>query len=285
MSALDFLLNLAGLLLWLSWRSLRFAPQLRSSAGSLVGTLKPTEFGKFRGWPFLAGLAALLLVRAWGYWQIGGPAGWIPKLHLGWVVLAFPRDSLPAVALFSLLSLIRLCLVFYFWLLVLCIVNRNSPEPDPVQAMLRLHLGSLARWPWALKLVLLPVLAAAFWIAIHPLLTRLNMTDPALSFLHLLEQGLLVGGRLFVTLKFLLPAFLFLYLVASYIYFGKHPVWDFVFNTAKNLLAPFRSLPLRFAKLDFAPIAAVGLLFLVLEWLPNVIDDVLARQHLSLWPQ
>ena len=41
MGTVDFILNLAGLLLWLNWRSNRFDPLVRRSPATLMGTLRP----------------------------------------------------------------------------------------------------------------------------------------------------------------------------------------------------------------------------------------------------
>ena len=100
---------------------------------------------------------------------------------------------------------------------------------------------------------------------------------------HLIAQGLLVGAGLFLTLKYLLPAFLFLHLLVSYIYLGTNPFWDFVSTTASNLLRPLRAL--RFGKLDFAPVVGILLLFVLLQWLPNFVLRELLKRNLTLWPQ
>ena len=71
MGLIDFILNLAGLLLWLSWRSLRFDPLVITSPATLVGTLRRAEPQRLRGWQLLASLAALILLRALLYRQIG----------------------------------------------------------------------------------------------------------------------------------------------------------------------------------------------------------------------
>jgi uncharacterized protein YggT (Ycf19 family) len=133
---------------------------------------------------------------------------------------------------------------------------------------------------------LLPVLfVAGLWIGLHPLLVNLGLTDRARSAVHLIEQGGLVGLCLFFTLKYLLPAFLLLYLVASYVYLGGNALWDFISTTARNLVTPLRRIPLRFAKLDFSPIVAVLLILLLLHWLPNFILGKLTERNLVLWPQ
>jgi uncharacterized protein YggT (Ycf19 family) len=76
-----------------------------------------------------------------------------------------------------------------------------------------------------------------------------------------------------------------LHLIASYVYLGTSPMWDFVGVTASNLLAPLRWLPLRLARFDFAPLAGVILILLFLHWLPNLILGRMAENNVSPWPQ
>jgi uncharacterized protein YggT (Ycf19 family) len=291
MSLIDLILNLAGLLLWFNWRSSRFDPLARSSAATLAGTLKRAE-PRRRGWRFLAGLGGLLLLRALLYWQIGGAAGWTPRLDLTWVVLAFRCDHLAvrgdvlgSALLYSALSFARLLAVFYFWLLALVVINRKGAETDPLQKLLRSHLGPVARWPWWLQSLLPLVLAAGLWAALHPVLVSLGVTGPAQSRTHLLEQGLLVGAGIYLSLKYLLPVFLLLHLIASYVYLGHNPLLDFVSLTSHNILAPIRRLPLRCAMVDFAPLAGAVLIFLLLHVLPvHVLPWLEKHYHLKPWP-
>jgi uncharacterized protein YggT (Ycf19 family) len=284
-SLIDFILNLAALLLWLSWRSRYFDPLNRTTPATLVGTLRRAEPRRWQGWQLLAGVLGVLLLRAWIYWAIGSPADWTPKLDLGLVVLAFRSDRFLMVLLFSILSFLRTLIVFYFWLLVLVVINRNPPEPDPIQKLIRMHLGRAAHWPWPLQVIIPVLFAAALWLAFYPVLAHLGIVNRPRSLLHLLEQGLLIGGALFFNLKFLLPPFLVLHLIASYVYLGSSPVWDFVSNTARNILTPLRGLPLHIAKLDLAPLAGLALVLLLLHWLPSLILLVLDRHNLTLWPQ
>jgi hypothetical protein len=289
MGLIDFLLNLAALLLWLNWRSLRFDPLERSTPATLVGTLKRAEPGRWKGWQLLFGLGFLLALRPVLYRDVGSAAGWTPKLNLGVVALAFRSDSFPSAvslrttALYSFLSFGRLLLVFYFWLLILGLINRKTVEPDAIQRILRQHLGRIARWPWPVQLLLPLLLAAALWVALHPLLVSMEVLTRARSLLHLVEQGLLVGAGLFFTLKYLLPVFLLLHLLVSYVYLGTNPFWDFVSTTAGNLLRPLRAV--RYGKLDFAPLVGVLLVLALLHWLPNFLLRKLLEKNLTLWPQ
>ncbi len=43
MALIDFILNLAGLLLWLNWRSVRLDPLGKRTPATLIGTLRRAE--------------------------------------------------------------------------------------------------------------------------------------------------------------------------------------------------------------------------------------------------
>jgi uncharacterized protein YggT (Ycf19 family) len=284
MGAIDFLLNLAGLLLWASWRSSRFDPLVRSVPVTLIGTLKRTEPLRFKGWPLAVALALLLGLRTAFYLLIGAPADWTPKLNLELVVLAFRSDRFSHALVFSCLSFLRVLIVFYFWLLTLGIINRPTIDSDPVQKLVRLHLGRVARWPWLVQLLLPFCIVILLWLVLNPVLVGLVVVAPPHSKAHLVAQGSLVALGLLLSLKYLLPAFLLLLLVASYIYLGSNPIWDFITNTATNMTAPLRRLPLRFARLDLTPVLGVILVLWLLQWLPNLILSKLAANQMSTWP-
>jgi uncharacterized protein YggT (Ycf19 family) len=285
MGLIDFILNLAGVLLWLSWRSVRFDPLVKTKPATLVGTLRRAGPRRMKAWQLLVGLAALLLLRAVLYRQIGPEADWTPKLNLFFVVLAFHSDHFLPALLFSLLSFARILIICYFWLLALVIINRRNAGLDPLQKMLRLHLGPVSRWHWLLQLLLPLVSITGLWIALHPLLAHLEITGRVRSNAHLAEQGFLIGTGLYLSLQYLLPVFLLLHLVATYVYLGNNPVWDFVGITARNLLAPLRWLPLRLARFDFAPLAGVILILFLLHWVPNLVLGRMAENNVSPWPQ
>ena len=278
MGLIDFILNIVALLLWLNWRSICFDPLAKRVPTTLVGTLRPAEPRRLKGWRWVLGLALLLVIRALLYRAIGEPVHWTPKLDLGVVVPALRGDRLELDLLYSVLSFLRLGVIFYFWLLVLAAINHRTLEPDPLLKLVRLHLGRIARWYWAWGIALLVLLAAVLWVGVQPVLVHLDMASRPLSTAHLAEQGLLVGLGLFLTLKFLLPALLLLYFISSYVYLGTNPFWDFIAASARNILGPLQML--RVGKLDLAPLAGIALVVLLLHLLPNYVFA-----HLSLWPR
>lgn len=273
---------LRALLFWVNWRSLHLDPLTRTTPATLVGTLRAAEPRRMRGWQLLAGLALLLALRSLLYWWLGRAAEWQPKLDLGVIVLRMRSDILLSAFVYSLLSFFHILLIFYFWLLTLAALNHSDPDPDALQKLLRLHLGRTARWPWPLQILLPVLLAAILWMALHPLLVHVGTVTRVQSWAHLVEQGLLVGVSLVFTLKYVLPFFLFLHLLTSYVYLGSNPLWDFISHTSKRLLAPLAWL--RFGKLDLAPLAGIILIFVLLYGLPLLILKEVSRRNLVFWP-
>ena len=285
MSLINFILDIAGLLLWFSWRSIPFDPLARATPATLAGTVRRAEPTRLKRWHFLAALFGLLLVRAFFYWQIGRAVNWTPRLDLGIIALAFRGNVFATALLFSISSFVRTWLVFHFWLLALACVNARGSERDPIQKMILLQLGKVGRWPrWILAI--LPVLVIALvWIAAYPLLVRAGVVNPVQSSAHLLGQGALLGTAVYFTVKNLIPVFLFLHLIGSYVYLGGSPFWDFVNGTSRRILRPLDRVPLRFGKIDFAPLAGIVLILLALHVLPNLVFSELSRRNLTLWPQ
>lgn len=285
MALIDLVLNLAALLLWLNWRARRFDVLVRATPTTLAGTLKRTETHHVKGWHLGVSLVLLLAGRALFYWIIGAPVDWTPKLDIGLISLAFRSDLLLFDLLYSVLSFLRLLIVFYFWLLAVSAINRAVVEPDPLQKLVRLHLGRAARWPWLVQLLLPLAVVTALWMIMSPFLAQLGLITRVHSLARLSYQGALVGLGLLLSLKYLIPVFLLLYVITSYVFLGNSPVWEFISTTARNLLKPLRRLPLRVARLDLAPVVGTILVLLALQWLPNFIVVKMAQWKISPWPQ
>ncbi len=267
MGWIDFILNLAGILLWLNWRSMRFDPLVRTSPATLAGTLRRAEPRRLKRWHSLAALGGLLLVRALLYWQLGPTAGWTPSLHPGGldVPVPFRSDSWWRMLLFSGLSFGVTLAVCYLWLLLLSLVNSRATETDPLQKLVRLHLGRVDRWPWPVKSLLPLLIGVLLWYLLSLVLARLDMILPASSRTHRLEQALVVGLGSYLSWRYLIGGLLALHLVGSYVYLGNQPFWTFIAGTGRNLLAPLRWVPLRFGKVDFSPLVGIAVVFFAAE--------------------
>ena len=125
MGIVNFILNLAGLLLWLNWRSLRFDPLGKRKPATLIGTLRRAEPQRLRHWHLLAAIGALLFVRAVFYWQIGllSQPVWAGTLDLGIIAPSFLSNSFGRMCLFSVFSFGLMLAVVYLWLLLARIVS------------------------------------------------------------------------------------------------------------------------------------------------------------------
>lgn len=274
MGLIDFMLNLAGLLLWLNWCTAGVDPLARPKASTLLGTLKPAEPTRFRRWPLLVGLGLLLVVRAFFYWQLGPPLNWDPALGLGAVVLPFRSGFFAQTLLFSVLSFVRMFVLLYVWLVFLWLIARSNASETPVPKLIRLYLGPLATLPALVQLVLPGIAGAVLWVMSEPLLARLGITVAAQSVSRLLLRAFLIGTSAYITLRYLVACLLIAYLVNSYVYVGTHSVLKFVEVTGVRLLSPVRKLPLRFGKIDLAPVVGIATVLFVgeviLYWLPQL---------------
>jgi uncharacterized protein YggT (Ycf19 family) len=260
MSAIDFILNITALLLWLNWRAI---PPLPAAVTPLARTIKPAGPSQPR-WLYLLAIIALVFLRAVFYWQAGPEWHWAPRIPLGPIILSFRSDIFARMLLFSCLSFAASLGIFYVCLLLVSWIN--APIADPSRNLVRQHLGWMDRCPGAVK-ILLPLLAMiALWCALQPLLRSLSLVPKPLSTLEILAQGAIAGLSAYLVLKFLVVGVLALYLVNSYVFLGNYPFWNFVNNTAQRLLRPLSPLPLRIGRVDFAPALAIVLTVIVAEF-------------------
>jgi uncharacterized protein YggT (Ycf19 family) len=265
MGIVDFILNLAGLLLWINWRSLPFDPFNKRTPATLVGTLRRAAPSHFRRWHLLAGIGALLVLRALFYWQIGSAAHWTGRLDLGVIALSFRSDLFSRILLFSVFSFGVTLGIFYLWLLLLSILTGSTSQEQPIHRLVRMQLGRIDGWPLWVKIIL-PFAATTllWWLAIW-LFGWLEIIPKPVSAIHRMEESAVIGLGSYLAWKFIAAALLVLHLLNTYIYFGKHPFWNYVNATAQNLLAPLQKIPLRAGKADFAPVVGIVIVFLTAE--------------------
>lgn len=265
MSLIDFILNVAGLLLWLNWRAWALDPLARTTPATLAGTLRRTGSTRLRRWHFLLALAGLLVIRALFYWQLGPALNWTAGLNLIATRLPFQSDFFSRMLLYSALSFARLLFIFLLWLLLLSLLNRETGAGLALTRHLRLHLGPVDRWPWPVKL-LLPFLAgAALWWVLNWALATGGLAPRPPAVWPQMGQAALVGVGAYLAWKYLIVGLLLLHWLNTYVHFGRHPVWDHVHALARRLLWPLKPIPLRVGKADFAPIVAMAVVFLVAQ--------------------
>jgi len=267
MGIIDFILNLVALLLWFNWRTARFDPLAGSTPATLAGTLRRASAPTLRSWLLPLSIPALLLLRALFYWQIGGTSAWPGKINIGVITIPFRSDTsyagLGRMLLFSLYSFAVTLTVFNLWLLLLSILKSGNINGDSLRQLLRAHLGRLETWPWWLKTLLpLLLLTPLWWLASWPLTATAVLPDPVTVWRRL-AQSALVGTGSYLCWKFFIVGLLALYFLSSYVFFGRHPFWQHLSEIGRQLLTPLRWLPLRIARLDFAPLVGIALVLLV----------------------
>src|SRR5277367_3560269 len=147
MGYVDFILNLAGLLLWINWRSTLFDPFEKRTPATLVGALRRAAPTRFRHWHLLAAIGALLVLRALFYWQIGSAAHWSGNLNLGVTTLYFRSDWFDHILLFSVLSFGLTLGMFYLCLLLFSILAGRKATEQHIHRLVRMPLGGVDLWP------------------------------------------------------------------------------------------------------------------------------------------
>ena len=265
MSLIDVILNLAGMLLWLSWRSIRVTPAARVPVVSLLSTLKRAETPNSNRWAPLMGLLVLLTLRAVFYWHIGGAVHWLANLQLGAITIPFRSDYFGRMLLYSALSFGQVLAVFYLWLFLLSALNKKDVESDPILKLVRMHLGWLDRVPTIGKFLVPLFGGTLMWMLLNPLLVHMGILPPARSSAQLWQQAAVLGASAYLAWKFLIIALLLLHLLNSYVYLGNFSLWSFANMTARRLLSVLDWLPLRLGKVDFSPLIGVAAVFLAAE--------------------
>lgn len=279
MGLIDFILNIAALLLWLNWRGQpRDASRLAPPA-TLVGTLRRADAPRLYGWQFPATIMVLLFLRALVYWQIGPAVAWTGNLELGVIAISFRSDYLVRMLAFSALSFAAAFVVLHLWLLLLSLVQPRTTEVLPFQAFIRANLRGVETLPRGLKLFLpLLVTTALWWLASWPL-AHWRIVPAPISAAHRFEQALVIGLGSYLAWKYLIAGLLGLHLLNSYVYLGRNPFWNYVSGVSQQLLRPFRALPLRAGRLDFAPLVGMVVVLLLAHTLEQGLN-LFGRIHI-----
>lgn len=267
MSYVDFILNMAGLLLWLNWRSIRFDPLTKRTPATLMGTLRPAAPKKLRRWHLLLFIAGLIFLRALVYRFV--TPFWVGKLNFDVAVIPFRSDDFGRIFLFSFLSFAQALGIFYTILLLLSLLK----GPENIHRFVKIPLGRVDGWPRAVKIILpLVVMFIAWWS-----LSWLPIFPTPVSTAQHIEQSLVIGLDSYLSWKFPLAAILILHLVNSYVYFGKHPFWNYVNILALKILSPLKKIPLHAGRMDFAPVIGIALVFLAAEFAGRGLNLLYAR--------
>jgi hypothetical protein len=279
MTAIHFLLNLAGLLLWMKWAGLG-APNSRAAP---VGVQFP---GRQNIHPrsilrviWLGTLVLFLIGRAVIYWQVGYAAKWVPTVSLGAIHLTFRSDIFSRMLLFSLIGFLQTLGQYYLFLLLASASIPRGLSESPILRLIRQQLSWIDRWPAWVKLFLPVPIMTIVWLGFTPVLARVNLLLPPQSQSIIALQGVVLGISACLFWAYAAAAILFLYLLNSYIYFPAQTFWAFVQEFGERLVHPLSSLPLRLRKADFAPVLGIALMLGVARFAPLLLTAAFRRLH------
>ena len=260
MSVLDFLLNLAALLLWLSWRGIGTV-QASGPAGTLLGNLKPADRRTGVRHSYLIGLFALLLGRAVVYRQFGPAWDWNPSWSPGAASLVFRSDHFLRMLACSLLGFGWTLFGLFASMCLVAAVNRPPQDKDGLTREIRRSLGLLANLPPVILLILPVLVLGVCWLFLGWISAQSGLVPRLHNWQHLVQQAGVVGLAAILIWRWLLTLVLGLYFLNSYVFFGASPFWDFIQQTGNHLVRPFAWA--RFGRVNFPPLLVLGLVWLV----------------------
>ena len=257
---LDWTTDLAGLLLWLSWRGFGAHPVSAKPALTLASNLRPADGGTPRRSPMaLPGLLMLLVARA--ALHHGFPPHFAEAVpwSLGAVTVVFRSDLWSRMLAHSVLSWFGLLIQAYVAFAFLASLRRRDAETDPITRSLRGELGSLARWPSGLFMVPFLVALGGLWLAVSPALVSAGLVPARASGAHALQQAGVVAIAGLACLKWPLGLLCLMRFFLDHVYLGPMPLWDYLHSTGGRLCGWLAPLPLRWGRIDLAPLVAAGL--------------------------
>ena len=267
MALIDQLLNLIGLVLWLSWHGDGQPSQIRG-AGTLLSNLKPVETRRARRWLYPFMLVVLLVARPLLYAPLAPVLDWTPTLAPGPVSLAFRADDPKRLLAFSFLSFTWCLLLFRAGILLLAALGRREGDPAGLSRWVRELAGRAAQWPVAAVLAVPVLTLTVGWVIITLGLRQIGVLPPdPLTVGRLLAQSLVVGLAVWLPMRWLLAGLMLLRLVHDYVYLGEHSLWEFVRSTGGRLLRPLEWLPARLGRFDFSPLIAAAVVLAAAEGL------------------
>jgi uncharacterized protein YggT (Ycf19 family) len=261
MAFINLLLDLVVLVLGLSVLGIGTRTPVHR-AGTLLGNLKLAESKPARSWKPVVLLVALLFLRPFLYRMLSDVLGEIPSWNAIPASIPFRPDSFLRLLLFSWVSFLWTLIQFLSWVLLLSALSKACRDPANWNRFFEELVGPLVRWPLPVCLLLPGFAAGSLWLALRWPLHLMSIAPPPASAAALLEQSLLVGLGIWVSVRWLLGGLLLLRLINTYVYLGNHPFWDFVHQIGGIPLLLFRRLPLQIGKLDLSPLIATAIVFL-----------------------
>ena len=257
MSWVVYILDLAGLLLWLSFRRVGADPT--RPAGTLLGNLRPAAPVPHRSWTSLGALLLMLVLRPLLLVLLATLLDATPTWTPGPTVIAFRADDWLRLYFFSTLSFVWTALVGYGVLLIFCALSRDVPELSSFSAFAVAMAGPVGRFPVLLILLLPAVAGALVWLGVGHLLEWQHLVPPTRAGWPLAVQSMIMGVAVWLPIRWIVMCVLLLRFVHNYVYLGEHSVWTLVQTIGRRLQYPLSWIPARLGRMDLVPLLACGL--------------------------
>jgi hypothetical protein len=288
MEFVDLFLNLAGLLMWVSWRGIH-GLEAAGSAGTILGNLRAASRARDPRWGYLVGLIGMLVFRAMIYRQVGPALPWHPSWEGPTVTLSFRADSFARMLSYSVLSFGWLLSIWYTAWVAVLVINRPPRDRDGVTRAIRKQLGLIGSLPTPVLVLLPPVLAASAWGVVGWLAAEYRIMPALRDGTHLVQQAVVVGLSHYTVLRWFVVGLLGLHLLNLYVYLGNHAFWDFVQQTGERLSRPFAFFRLGQMDLSALPAILVAWAGFTLfgqgfPWLKASLPGIPAWVEFGIWP-
>tara|TARA_B100001123_G_scaffold16303_1_gene18466 strand:+ start:257 stop:1120 length:864 start_codon:yes stop_codon:yes gene_type:complete len=267
MGLLHLILNFVALLLWVHWR-MGLPPQQASPKRSTGARVLQFLLRKALASISLILLTVVLLGRGWFYFAVAPDLSWQPHLDMvsfslgefqEWS-LPFDRNVLEKQLAFSIVSFLPWLVVYNFCLVLLSVLRPDLKEAEGWNRFLRQQLGWLDWLPAVLKIPIAFLLAGCLFYASAAWMQRLEILTLGTN----VELAHFAGDNAAVHLRHVAwfsMGLIVLYLFSNYVYFGGQNFWKCIEATGKSLLWVLQLLPLRWRKVDFAPLLGLALAF------------------------
>ena len=256
MSWVVYILDLAGLLLWLSFRRVGADPT--RPAGTLLGNLRPAAPVPHRSWTSLLALVLMLALRPLLLVLLATLLDSTPSWAPGPTVIAFRADDWLRLYLFSTLSFVWTALTGYAVLLAFCGLSRGITELNSFAEFAENLAGPIGRVPVVL-MVVFPIFAGALlWSGVRHLLEWQHLLPSTGAGWLLVGQSCLMGLAVWLPLRWVAVLVLVLRFVHNYVYLGEHAVWTLVQTIGRRLEFPLAWIPARVGRMDLVPLLTAG---------------------------
>jgi len=271
MQIIDFILNVAAWILWVNgWMQCR-NPVKMDRPLTLLSTLKASPPKISVAWFYFGGFLVILLIKTLFLHYLGAPLQTTMSIDFLLFFVYFKTGSFFSMASMAVASFLKIALIAYIWVWFLWHLSRKGIADNLVNS-LGDSMGLLKGRHVLIQVSVFLLGGVLGWLGLGLYFSWMGALPSNQETSLLLWQGLWLSLSAWVGLYWLIVAMLSAYLIHSYIYLGPWEGWDWLEGMVERLLSPLKPLPLQWARIDFAPLVALGLNWLIFTALIRLIQ-------------